>query len=285
MDIQEREFTKKLKALTLRARHDYPGQKIGERLVKRSGGSVEFKDFKEYEPGDDIRFIDWNLWARLDKLFIKLFHNEENQHVSILLDCSRSMLYGNKWNYALQIAAAISYITLEQEDALHLNLFNRSLLPGYIEGSNPAHYSRIANALAEITPDQESNIEDSVELYSKSTLQKGMLFIISDFLYPDTQISTALKKLQWMGFETSMFQVLCDEEIMPSFQGPVELMDLETRKRMELSVTKELLLEYQKTCQEHLSTVEKLARKHGMHYALAMSSESFDHFILRQLAR
>ena len=122
-DLHSSEFLKGLKQLNLLSKHNFAGQKIGDRKTKRKGSSVEFKDYKEYNPGDDIRFIDWNLWGRLDRFYVKLFYSEENLNVNFLLDSSHSMLCGSpyKWNFALNFTAAASFLALHQKD--HVNVY------------------------------------------------------------------------------------------------------------------------------------------------------------------
>lgn len=285
MNLQSSEFLKALKMLKIRSMHDFPGLRIGERKTKRKGGSIEFKDFKEYDPGDDIRFIDWNLWARLDKLFIKIFHNEENQNIFLLFDTSRSMKFGDKskWDFMLSIVAAITYISLHNGDFVKLYPFAHDINNQLPLATCPGHYPQITNLLDSLNDHRDSELVSSVTSFLQTEKKRGILFVISDFFYDLNEIETALKKIRWYNFETNVIQILAAEEIDPPYSGLLELIDSETSQSLEIELNSSYRLEYQRTLEEHIGGVGKLSRKYGMSYFMSSAQTPFHEFILRIL--
>jgi uncharacterized protein (DUF58 family) len=285
MNLQSAEFLKALKMLTIKSKHDFPGQRIGERKTNRKGGSVEFKDFKEYDPGDDIRFIDWNLWARLDKLFIKIFHNEENQNIFILFDTSRSMKFGtnSKWEFMLSFVAAISYVSLHNGDFVKLYPFATNINNLFPLSTNPGNYPKMISLLEALEDSREADLINSVTSFLQNEKKKGILFVVSDFFYNLEEIEAALKKIRWHNYETTIIQVLAEEEIEPPYSGLLELIDAETNKSLEIELNAAYRLEYQRVFEEHTGGVAKMARKYGMGYFMSSTGTPFHEFILRIL--
>jgi len=283
--LQSPEFLKGLKRLSLISRHKFPGQRIGERKTIRKGHSVEFKDYKEYNPGDDIRFIDWNVWGRLDSFFIKIFYNEENQHVFQMLDLSRSMSSGNpsKWDFMLQFAAATSYVALASKDLVQTYPFGQTLLSSAPRCLGLGQYPRLVQHLQSLRPARESKLLQAVEDFLQLEKRKGILFLVSDFFFEEEVLDTALKKLAYYGFDVNVIQVLSPEEIRPDLRGFHALKDMETEREMEIDIGNNLLSAYEETLQEHLAMVEKTAKKYRFRYLFADSSQDCNKIVVQLL--
>ncbi len=284
-NLQSPEFLKGLKRLSLISKHKFPGQRIGERKTIRKGHSVEFKDYKEYNPGDDIRFIDWNVWGRLDSFFVKIFYNEENQHIFQMLDLSRSMSFGSpsKWDFMLQFAAATSYVALASKDMVHTYPFGQQLLTSAPLCIGLGQYPRLVQHLQSLRPARESKLLQAVEDFLQRERRRGILFLVSDFFFEEEVLDTAFKKLAYFGFDVNVIQVLSPEEIRPDLRGFHALKDMETEKEMEIDIGTHLLSAYEQTLQEHLAMVEKIAKKYAFRYLFADSSQDCNKTVVQLL--
>src|SRR5438132_9608699 len=161
-------FLARLEQLELVSRKIFVGRMKGERLSKRKGQSVEFADYKNYVVGDDLRHLDWNLFARLDKLFIRLFLEEEDLHVYLLIDSSLSMDFGNptKLHYARQVAAALAFIGLVNMDRVALEVFNDRLTQSMPAARGRRSLWRVLDFLNKVEPAGSSNLKESLSTFS-----------------------------------------------------------------------------------------------------------------------
>ena len=286
-DLHSSEFLKGLKQLNLLSKHNFAGQKIGDRKTKRKGASVEFKDYKEYSPGDDIRFIDWNLWGRLDKFYIKLFYNEENLNVHFLLDASQSMLYGapSKWNFALKFVAGASFLALHQKDHVNVYPVFDKLSKNLSEVNSPGKYSQLVNFLEKVEPCGEIDLVKSIDEFIKLERSRGLVFFVSDFLADENIIDHCLRKLAYYGHDVSLIQILSPHEENPQIYGNSILEDIENKQEMELILDDEYYMLYHETLDEHKRMVRGLSKKYNLEYSYARSDDDFKDFIVRLMRK
>ncbi len=284
-ELNHPEFFKSLKRLSLYTRRRFPGQRIGERRTARKGGSVEFKDYREYQPGDDIRHIDWNVWGRLDQFFVKEFYSEENLNVFILLDLSRSMKSGqpSKWDFMLRLAAALSYVSLENEDALRVIPFGPKMLRPMPWGSGKGDWPRILEQLCGLHDSDPARLATSLREFVQKEKRRGILFLLSDFLEPENELMEAFRLLGYYGFDASLIQILSPEELEPGSYGHSILKDQETSQELELDIHAGLLVEYAAALEEHLNMVHRTARRFGLKWRLANSSQEPTAFLVDYL--
>lgn len=238
-----------LDRLDVVARKIFSGKIQGERRSKRRGISVEFADYRQYTAGDDIRFIDWNVYARLDKLFMKIFLEEEELNLGIAIDTSQSMEYGNpnKFDFARRLAMSLGYIALSSHNRLSLFSFN----DGKVErrqGLRGRKRTRdVGEWLLNLKPSGTTELTDSCKFISTSRQGRGVLVLISDCLEPEG-IKKGLQYLVGSGWDVFVIQVLSPEELYPlesGMEGDLKLVNAETDAGCEVTVTTPLIEQYQ----------------------------------------
>src|SRR6476469_2228446 len=239
------EFLHKLEQLELVSRKIFVGRMKGERKSKRRGSSVEFADHRNYTVGDDLRHIDWNVYGRLDKLFLKLFLEEEDLHVYTLLDTSLSMDFGTptKLHYGKQVAAALAFIGLVNHDRVILDTFASKLDQGIPSVRGRSQMWRVIQYLERMASSGESDLKAASREFAIRHAGKGVVVVISDFLdkhgYED-----ALRYLLARNMDIYVIHVLCREEVEPALVGDLRLVDAEDDDIAEITVSAPLLKRY-----------------------------------------
>jgi uncharacterized protein (DUF58 family) len=160
LDLQDKAFLKSLRMLRIVTRRFFRGHKVGQRRSAQKGASVEFKDYKEYTPGDDPRFLDWNVYSRFEKLLVKLFHNEEDLQVYIMVDSSQSMLFGTppKFDHARKLAAAISYLAAAGMDRSRILTFAETLREPAMSSTTSGFSRRPSPVATAVSPAPSKNL-------------------------------------------------------------------------------------------------------------------------------
>ena len=284
-DLLTPDFLRKIERLSLVAKRVFPGRTRGERRSTKRGASVEFADYRNYTPGDDFRRVDWNVYARLEKVFLKLFVEEEDLHVHILLDASRSMDFGSpkKFLYARRVAAALSYIALANLDRVGLAVLNAgtaaTLSPKRGKQSAFAVFDWLKSAAAS----GQTQLADALRDFSLKTAQPGLAIVISDFFDPEYQ--KGLSALLSRKFEVTLMHVLDREEVAPQIVGDLLLVDSETNERREITVTQTLLRKYQHRLSEFCADIENFSARYGCNYVRVTNESSFEDLILSYLRR
>lgn len=244
-------FFSRLETLALNLKTDLTGFFGGKHLVKTYGQTVEFADYREYMLGDDIRRIDWNLYSRFEKFFIKLFTDERQMHTQIFLDCSASMGTANekKGAYAVATAAALGFLSVHNMDKLSFKLMKGSVSEdpfGLIVGKNS--FFRTVGELENLQYVDECNISDAVTGCIDTGAKNGLSVIISDFL--GCEWKKAVDYLRYKNRQVLLIQILTPEEWDPLYNGRVNLIDSESAdvldgRNLKIKITKSLLLAYQ----------------------------------------
>ena len=274
-------FMGKLDQLALISRKVFAGKMRGERLTKRRGESVEFADYRSYVAGDDLRFLDWNVYARLNQLFLKLFLQEEDLHVSILLDGSKSMDFGrpNKWLYARRIAAAIAYIGLINFDRVSLYVYAnglRSELTG-VRGR------RLMFKVIELLQDAECNGQSNLETVGKQFAighpQPGIVLLLSDF-YEKTGYEGGLRYLLSRNYDLYAVQLLSPEEIDPTIAGDLRLTDVEDDDVAEVTASRALINRYKQNLRAYCGQLKEYCTRRGISYLFTSTEVPFDQIVL-----
>ena len=281
------DFMHKLDRLDVLSRKILAGKMHGERRSKRKGQSVEFADYRQYVCGDDLRFIDWNLFARLDRLFLRLFLDEEDLSVSIAMDVSGSMDWGdpNKLLYAKRLAAALGYVGLVNYNRVHLYSFAATLdgrLPN-LRGRRPI--PRMLQFLQDQTPREAGNLVDVCRRLALIQRQKGVVILISDFL-DKGELADALRYLAGDRYDVYALQTLAPQEIDPEKGGTVgdlRLVDCEDGDMAEVSVGPALLKRYQANLRAYCDHVRTQCHKRGITHMISDTSVPFDTLVLQYL--
>jgi uncharacterized protein (DUF58 family) len=288
--LLDEDFIQKIQGLELVTRKVISGKTKGERRSKRRGYSTEFADHRPYTPGDDLRFLDWNIYGRLDRLFLKLFLEEEDLWVHILLDRSRSMRFGDpdKFDYAKRVAAALAYIALHNFDRVRIGAFSDRLVPVFAPARGRRQIQRLFETLDRLEPDDggTTDLAAGAKAFVSERRPSGILIFISDF-FDRRGFEAALRYLLagGSGTEVYLLQLLAPQEIEPPLAGDLKLVDCEDGGTAEISISRPLLDRYRRTLDAFRGEVKDFAARRGMHYAFASTALSFDKLVLEYLRR
>jgi uncharacterized protein (DUF58 family) len=259
-----------LERLELVTRKVFRGRMKGERRSKRKGQSVEFADYRGYVPGDDLRSIDWNLYARLDKLIVKLFLEEEDLHFYTLIDESRSMDFGEptKLDYAKQLAAALGFIGLVRADRVRIETLGQGLREHgpVLRGRRSAW--RMLDQLAAIEPGDGVPLADGIKNFCLRNSGRGVVVLISD-LMDKSGYEAGLRYLMAQRMDVYVIHVLSQEELEPDVKGDLQLVDCEDQDTADISVSAPLLARYQATLKDFTGGAQEFCSRRGINYLLA----------------
>lgn len=274
----------KLDRMELVSRKIFRGRMKGERRSMRKGQSVEFADFRNYVPGDDLRFVDWNLYARLDKLFLKLFLEEEDLHFYTLIDVSESMEFGtpSKLQYAKQLAAALGYIGLCRSDRIKIEPLDPQAAAAAPVLRGRGQVWRMIEYLNRIEATSNAPLVDSVKNFCSRNTGKGVLVLITD-LMDKSGYEAALKYLVARNLDIYVIHVLSQEEIDPDLAGDLKLVDCEDQDFAEISVSQRLLDRYRKTLATFIEQARDFCARRGIVYTMTSTERSVDRLVSRYL--
>jgi uncharacterized protein (DUF58 family) len=283
-ELLDPEFMAKLEQLDIVSRKIFIGRMKGERRSKRRGQSVEFADYRNYVVGDDLRFLDWNIYARLERLFLKLFLEEEDLHVSILLDTSKSMDWGepHKGLYAKRVAAALAYIGLINYDRVSLYAYSGSLdaqMAG-IRGRRLMH--RIVTFLQETPYEGSSHLAAACKAYALRNPQQGVVVVLSDF-FDKGGFETGLRYLLGRNLDIYAIQILAPDEIEPKLAGDLRLRDMEDADLAEVTVSRALINRYKQNLQAYCGGLREYCTRRGICYSFTSTEVAFDQLVLGYL--
>jgi uncharacterized protein (DUF58 family) len=260
----------KLERLELVSRKIFRGRMKGERRSPRKGQSVEFADFRNYVAGDDLRFVDWNSYARLDKLFLKMFLEEEDLHFYTLIDASGSMDFGSptKLRYAVQLAAALGFVGLVRGDRVKIETLGQSALGPAPVFRGRRSLWRMLDHLEGVQPGQSITMAEGVKNFCIRNSGKGIVVILSD-LMDKAGFETALRYLVSRDMDVYVIQILSAEELDPEIQGDLRLVDCEDGDEAEVTVSAPLLKRYKQTLAAFVESARQFCTRRGMVYLLA----------------
>jgi len=280
------DFLAQLERLELVTRKVFRGRMKGERRSKRKGQSVEFADFRNYVAGDDLRFIDWNTYARLDRLFLKMFLEEEDLHFYALIDASRSMDFGEptKLQYAKQLAAALGFIGLVRADRVRIEALGASnTRPGPVLRGRASVW-RLLDYLDQITPGDGVPLARGVRDFCLRNKGQGVVVLISD-LMDKSGYEEALRYLVARQMDTYVIQVLSQEELDPELVGDLKLVDSEDGDIAEITVSAPLLKRYKETLNAFVGSVREYCGRRGMTHILAHNQLPPEQLVVNYLRR
>ncbi len=284
-DFLDEDFLRKLERLKILAGKVLKGPQKGGHGSWRSGTSLEFQDYRKYQVGDDFRYVDWNVYGRLDKLFLKLFRSEEDLRVHILMDISRSMAYGQppKTQVAKKIAAALSYIAIANLDHVSFVSFSDSVGSSLGPQRGKKAYHSIVRYLTDLKPTGETGLNAALTDFAATCTRPGLAVIISDLL--DTQgLEKGLEALIQRKFKTTVIQVLDHEEVSPSLDGYLILKEMETGETKKLTLSADLRSLYRKKMDEFLQGIKEFCLRKGIGYYLLDTGIPFEDFLFDYLA-
>lgn len=273
MSLLSQDMLYQLERLALVAKGRTSGVMQGQRRSKRMGTSLEFADFRAYSPGDDYRLLDWHVYGRTGKPFIKLFMDEQELMVNLLIDSSKSMDFGtddgehhgHKFMYAKQLAACIGYIALVGYDRVSALFFSDEIyerLP-YIRGRGSAQ--RLFHFLSTAELRQSGRLADALMQPANRTRRGGMTWLFSDFWYEEG-VEEALTYLRAAGQEVVVVHILSCEEVEPQLAGDLRLIDSETESGIEVAMSSKVLNTYEKALQQHVHRLQRFCYEKDIAY-------------------
>jgi uncharacterized protein (DUF58 family) len=278
------QFLARLEQLELVSRKIFLGRIKGERRSKRKGQSVEFADYRNYVIGDDLRFLDWSLLARLDRLFIRLFLEEEDLHFYVLLDNSLSMDFGKptKLHFAKQVAAALGFIGLVNMDRVVMEAFNDRLTQSMPALRGRRSLLRLLDFLQKIEPAGPSDLKQALRSFSLKCSGKGIVVLLSD-LMDKAGYEEALRYLVARQMDIYVIQILSQEEIEPEIVGDLRLVDIEDEDMAEITVSGPLLRRYKQNLAAYRAGLHEFCTRRGISYLFTSNQVPFDRLVLTYL--
>jgi uncharacterized protein (DUF58 family) len=283
-------FLSKLEQLYLLSKKLFRGQHRAERKSRQIGSSLEFADYRNYTLGDDLRSIDWNIYGRLDRLFIKLFEQEQDLHISFLIDASASMHWTpegsqsrSKLDQARRIAASLAYIGLANLDRVNLHYFGAGLLDEMGLSRGKSQFHRVLDFLRQTPePGGATELLPSLRTFAQRMKRRGLVFVISDFFDP-AGYEEALAVLRYHHFEVHLVQVLDPSELDPEQSGDLRLVEAETGVAFEITANESLLRRYREEISGFVKGLNDFCLQRNIGYAQALTDVPFEDLVLRVL--
>ena len=283
------ELLRRLEQFQLLAARRAKSSAKGERRSRARGQSVEFADYRNYVAGDDFRYLDWNLFGRLDKLFLKLYEEERELPVTIFLDASESMTFGTprKFDFARQVAAAIGYVAICGFDRVSVQLFPDAMGEGAIRGALRSVRGRKSSLqffqnLSLVSASGTASFNEALRRAALTARRSGVGIVLSDFLDP-AGYEPGLTALIGRGFQVSAVQILAPEEVNPTEFGDLRLVDSENGSVQEVTFGKFRLKNYQQTVQNYIQRLREFCQSRGINFFTTTSDAPLEKLLLKQL--
>ena len=285
------ELLRRLEQFQLLAARRAKSSLRGERRSRARGQSVEFADYRTYVAGDDFRYLDWNLYGRLERLFLKLYEEERELPVTVFLDASESMAFGEprKFDFARQVAAAIAYVALCGFDRVSLIVFpdkpeeavTRGALRS-VRGKKSA--LELFRNLGQLQAGGAADFNQALRRGALQARHAGLAVVLSDFLDPGGY-EDGLRALIGRRFQVSTVQILAPEELTPTVYGDLRLVDSESGGQQEVTFGKYRLKAYQQTVENYCQRLREYCRGRGISFFRASSDTPLEDLLLKQLRK
>lgn len=289
-DLLDSRLMSKLDAIDLMSRKIFSGKLQGERRSRRRGQSIEFADFRPYVHGDDLRFVDWNIFGRLDRLFLKMFLEEEDLSLVIAIDTSASMRAGDPdaFDYARRVAMALAYVGLVNQHRVSLVSFAEGRIERASNLRGRRKAAEVAQWLLALEPAGASGFEDAMRLVGTSRSGRGVMVVLSDFLFAEG-FEKGLRMVAGRGFELFALQLLAPQIIDPAREGGVTgdllLVDSETGTETEVTVTPELLRIYKERLDRLCGALRAYCQRRDITHMVVDTSTPVETLMLEYLRR
>ncbi|MBI2204078.1 MAG: DUF58 domain-containing protein [Candidatus Rokubacteria bacterium] len=278
------EFLAQLERLSLASRRVFRGRVKGERKSPRRGHSVEFCDYRAYGVGDDLRYVDWNIYGRLDRLHVKVFVDEEDLCQHLLVDASASMDFGRptKFEYAAKLAAALGFIGLVNLERVGVGILKERGGEGWAPTRGRNQFGPLVDFLARVKPDGATRLNDAITGYAMRSREPGLAVVVSDLLDP-LGFEAGIRALLERRFDVHVIHLLDPQEVNPEFGGDLRLIDAETGEPREITVDGEAIRAYRERLHQFLERVETFCRTRELGYHRVITDTPAEEFVLAQL--
>ena len=283
-DLLSSEFLTQLERLALVSRRAFRGRTRGERKSPRKGMSVEFSDYRQYGVGDDLRYVDWNIYGRLDRLYLKLFVDEEDLCLHLLLDGSGSMSFGepSKLRYAARLAAALGFVGLVNLERVGVAVVRDRMTEGWSPTRGRGQFLSLFDFAGRLRAGGRTDLSEGLAAYALRSREAGVAVLISDLLDP-AGYERGLKALLEHRFDVHVIHVLAPEEMDPTLAGDLRLMDAETGEVIDLTMDVEALGDYRQRLGDFLARAESYCRANEIAYHRVTTDTPVEEMVLRQL--
>ncbi|MEZ4400525.1 MAG: DUF58 domain-containing protein [Kofleriaceae bacterium] len=275
-------FLRTLEHLHMVSRKVFAGNLRAERRTRKVGSGIEFADHRTYARGDDFRYIDWNLYGRLDRLLLRLFEEEEDLHIYILIDCSDSMAIGTppKMHYAMKVGAALSYVGLANLDRVAIVPFASKMLGRMPPARGKNRIFRVFDFLRTVDIGGQTDVADAMKMFVGQHKRRGLAVLISDF-YDPRGFEEGINTLRYNKFEPFVLQVYDQKEAAPNLHGDLALVDCETGELREVTVSKALLDAYTREHEKYCKELEDFCTARAVPFFRTHTGIPFDELVLR----
>ena len=287
--VFDEEFIRKLEYWSLVFKRLYSGELAASKRSKEVGSGIEFSDRREYIPGDDYRYVDWKALGRLDRTFVRLFVEEKDLKVNIIVDSSGSMEIGSppKIETAMKLGAVLAYMVLVNLDRVSLTVFSEGVGEFVPPARGRARIRKILDILGDIDTGGTTDLTKLAGGITARDRKSGLSIIISDLLVPGG-FDECVSKLIYHGSEVSVIRVLADEDRSPSMLGELRLVDSETGTKINVTATPRIIAAYEKTFKAMSRKLEADAMRRGVNFVTVFNTQTFDEqvsAVLRALAK
>ena len=279
------DFLTRLEYLSIISKRVFRGSLLAQRRTMQMGAGIEFSDHREYTPGDDFRYLDWHVYARLGNLLLKRFQEEQDLHVYFMLDCSRSMRFGNpvKFDLARQIVAALAYIALADLDRISVLTFADNVIDQFPLTRGKARILPLLKFLEDLQlSGQDTNLGQSVQGLLHRSRRNGLAIVVSD-LFDEHGYQKGLDLLRYRKFDGHAIQIHDPKEADPSLLGDVEFVDIETNSTRMVTVTEKNARTYKQLFNQHQASVRDYCQNYGLGCTQTPTTVPYDDLILRMM--
>jgi uncharacterized protein (DUF58 family) len=281
------DFLRKLEGLSLVSRKAFRGSILAHRRSPQTGSGLEFVDHREYTSADDFRYLDWNLFARQDRLMVKRFEEDQDLHVYFLLDCSTSMSLGHpsKFDYARRLTAALAYIALADLDRVAVTAFSGRLGDEFPPARGKDCVLGLLRFLDGLSlGPTATDLARTSAAYTARPRHKGLVVVISDWFDRDG-FRRALDLLRHQGHEVHAIQIFDPTEAEPNLLGDFELVEIERGGRRQITITEKSLRRYQRLFREFCDGLRSYCLSHGMSCTQTSTATTLDTLVLKMMRR
>ncbi|HEY6557271.1 MAG TPA: DUF58 domain-containing protein [Polyangiaceae bacterium] len=280
------EFQRKLETLAIVSRRVFAGNMRAERRTKKKGSGIEFADHRNYVPGDDFRFVDWNVYQRFGRLLVRLYEEEEDLSIYFIVDCSSSMAFGSgdKFVQARRLCAALAYVGLANLDRVTIVAVSDELVARMPTTRGKARIFKVFEFLSGLRAGGTTDLRDSLKTFVAQHKRRGLAVLISD-LYDPAGFEGGINMLRFNKFEPYVLHIVDPDEARPKLRGDVRIYDCETGDERELTVTEPVLAKMERAYHEYREQIERFCTRRQVPYFAADASEPFDELVLSVFRR
>ncbi|MGI9458322.1 MAG: DUF58 domain-containing protein [Aeoliella sp.] len=282
------DVVRRIGRLEIRARYIVEGLMSGLHRSPYFGQSIEFREHREYAVGDDLRHVDWKVWGKQDRLYVKRYEEDTNLRCTLVVDGSASMSYGSgpldKREYAATAAAAFAYLLLKQHDSVGCMVFDEEIRHEIPQRTQRTHLSRIVHALESNEPRDKTDLGAILARVAQARPKRGMIVIVSDLLGDLEGLQAGLSTLRRIGHDIVVLHVLDDEEIDFSFRGPVRFEGLESDEKLDCN-PRALRRGYTEAMEKFLTKVRHVCSDNAVDYQFVRTSDPLDAALMSIVTR